>query len=79
VAFCLHTAWRDLTRRLAVLAGAGSGLLSLHMDASVTTSALRGAGAYFVLLLVAKIGALGIESTSRRAALTAAAEPEVEP
>ncbi len=67
MSFCIHTAWRDLSRRLAVLAGAGSGLLSLVMDAPVTTAALRGFGAYAALLLVARIGALAISSTAARA------------
>ncbi len=67
MSFCLHTAWRDLSRRLAVLAGAGSGLLSLVMDAPVTTAALRGLGAYVALLLVARIGAGASSSTPARA------------
>ena len=67
MSFCLHTAWRDLSRRLAVLAGAGTGLLSLVMDAPVTTAALRGLGAYVALSLVARIGAVAISSTSERA------------
>ncbi|MDF1800000.1 MAG: hypothetical protein P1V81_12550 [Planctomycetota bacterium] len=77
--FCLQTAWRDLTRRLAVLAAAGAGLLSLVMDAPVITAALRGAAAYVALLVVAKIGALGMASTSARAKAPETPDPvEVE-
>ena len=53
--FSVHTAWQDLTRRLAVLAGASGALVSLWNDAPVNIAVMRGAGAYFVLLLVAKI------------------------
>lgn len=77
VNFCLQTAWRDLTRRLAVLAAAGAGLLSLVMDAPVTTAALRGAGAYVALMVVAKIGALGMASTSSRAKIAEPVEAEL--
>ena len=75
--FDLQTTWRDLTRRLAVLAAAGAGLLSLVMDAPVTVAALRGAGAYVALLVVAKIGSLAIASTSARAKLSEPVEAEL--
>ncbi len=75
MSFCLHTAWRDLSRRLAVLAGAGCGLLSLVMDATVTAAALRGLGAYVALTVVARIGGAAIASTSAKAAEAASAEP----
>ena len=44
-----------MTRRLATLAGAGGALVSLWNDAPVNIAVLRGAGAYFGLILVAKI------------------------
>ena len=76
MALCLHTAWRDLSRRLAVLAGAGSGLLSLVVDAPVQTAALHGLGAYVALTVVARIGGAAILSTSERARVTEAARTE---
>ncbi len=70
--FSLHTAWQDLTRRLAVVAGAGGALVSLWNDAPVSIAVMRGAGAYLGLLLVAKLAALlmgaSAESTPPRSA-----------
>ncbi len=72
--FSLHTAWRDLVRRIAVLTGAGAGLISLLGDAPVHVAALRGAAGYFGCLLIGKIGSMAIASTTRRAAESAAKE-----
>lgn len=65
--FSLQTAWRSLVRRIAVLTGAGAGLISLLGDAPVHVATLRGAAGYFGVLLIGRIGALAIDSTTRRA------------
>jgi hypothetical protein len=67
VEFSVQTAWQDLTRRLAVVAGAGGALVSLLNDAPVNIAAMRGAGAFFGLLLVAKIASSLMNASSESA------------
>ena len=71
-------AFRIDQHALAVLAGAGCGLLSLVMDAPVMTAALRGLGAFVALSVVARIGAAAISSTSGSARAAEAPVAEVE-
>ena len=65
--FSLLSAWHDLVRRIAVLTGAGAGLLSLLGDAPPHIAAGRGAAGYFGCILIGRLGALAIATTSRRA------------
>jgi len=78
VEFSLLTAWRDLVRRIAVLTGAGAGLLSLLGDAPPHLAALRGAAGYFGCLVIGRIGSAAIATTSKRAAVSAREEAEHE-
>jgi hypothetical protein len=66
VEFSLQNAWHDLSRRLAVLAGAGGALVSLWNDAPVNIAVMRGAGAYFALIFVAKIASALMSGSSSR-------------
>lgn len=66
--FSVQTAWQDLTRRLAAVAGAGGALVSLLNDAPVNIAAMRGAGAYFALLLLAKGASALMTATAPRPA-----------
>lgn len=74
----LHTAWRDLVRRVAVLTGAGAGLISLLGHSPVHVAVLRGAGGYFGCLLIGRIGGIAVNSTTRRANDAKAKEAPVE-
>lgn len=66
--FSVQTAWQDLTRHLAALAGAGGALVSLWNDAPVNIAAMRGAGAYFGLLLLAKVASALMTATAPKLA-----------
>lgn len=53
----LTSAWRSLGRRVAVTGGSLVALVSLFHHVPVSTAALRGAGAWFALLLATRLGA----------------------
>lgn len=76
--FSLLSTWRDLVRRIAVLTGAGAGLLSLISEAPVHVAVTRGVVGYFGCLLIGRIGALAITTTSSRADRQALPEGEHE-
>ena len=63
-------------RRIAVLTGAGAGLVSLLGDAPVHVAALRGGAGYLGCLAIGWIGGVAIASTTRRAVQSAAKESQ---
>lgn len=67
VEFSLQNAWRDLIRRIAVIAAAGAAMTSLLFDAPVRIAAGRGACAYFGCLLIGRVAAMAMNETSKRA------------
>ncbi len=59
----LLATWRSLGHRFAVAGGCLAALISLLNDAPVLTASLRGAAAYAVVLVVAKLGLVALEHT----------------
>lgn len=74
----LQTAWRDLVRRVAVLTGAGAGLITLLGHSPVHIAVLRGVGGYLGCLLIGRIGAIAINSSTQRADDAKAKEAPIE-
>ena len=67
VEFSLEITWRNLMRRIAVIAAAGSALTSLLFEAPVRIAATRGACAFFGCLLIGYVASLAMKATSSRA------------
>ena len=59
----LRQAWRPLSHRFAVATGSFVALVSLFHHVPVSTAALRGAGTYAAILLVARLGLWAMETT----------------
>jgi hypothetical protein len=57
----LQTTWRSLAHRAAVAGGCLAALISLFHHVPVSTASLRGATAYAVVLLVARLGLFALE------------------
>ena len=57
-----HT-WRPLSHRFAVATGSFVALVSLFHHVPISTAALRGAGAFVAMLIVARLGLLAMEKT----------------
>ena len=59
--FPLHATWRSLGHRCAVAGGCLAALVALFNHVPVSTASLRGAVAYIVMLVVAKLGLFALE------------------
>ncbi len=57
----VRDAWRPLGHRIAVASGSLVGLVSLLNDVRVSTASLRGAAAYFAILLTSWLGSLAMD------------------
>ncbi len=57
----LQATWRSLAHRAAVAGGCLAALISLFHHVPVSTASLRGAAAYAVVLLVARLGLYALE------------------
>ena len=73
--FSLQATWRSLGHRFAVAGGCLAALIALVNHVPVSTASLRGAVAYVVVLVVAKLGLFALE---RAIALEARAESQDE-
>lgn len=72
----LPSAWSALGHRLAVIVGAGAALFALVRHVPVRVASLRGAAAWFAVVLVFRVGGRLLE---RRLARAEEAAPEGAP
>ena len=75
----LRTAWQSLGHRLAVAGGCLAALISLLNHVPVLTASLRGAAAYAVVLVVAKVGLFALERALALEARMEASDDETTP
>jgi hypothetical protein len=59
----LQSAWRPLARRVAVAGGCFAALVSLLNHVPVSVASMRGAAAFVVLLVIARLGLAALSAS----------------